>query len=159
VVALPNELTLEQQIELVRDFIRENFVDKGMIADFSVHSGHIHDKKDETYPFQDLAIRKENPHAHIQLTARPLNKNGTWCTTKSKKEYILDKNGNKIKLPSGEWSSRKIPAVDWYSSAYKFLEIKAKKGYNDLGDKDEKTQIQKTANERNQASHEQRKQT
>lgn len=112
VVALPNELTPQQQIELVRDFVQRNFVDEGMCADFSIHAGHIHERKGEIYPFEGLTIQRQNPHAHIQLTVRPINKDGTWGS-KSKKEYILDKNGNKIKLPSGEWKSRKVDANDW----------------------------------------------
>ena len=112
VVALPNELSTEQQVIIVRDYVQRNFVDKGMCADFSVHSGHIHSRKNEAYPFQDLTVRKENPHAHIQLTVRPLNRNGTWGA-KSKKEYILDREGKRIKLPSGNWKSRKIDATDW----------------------------------------------
>jgi len=113
VVALPNELTPQQQIELVRDYVQRNFVNEGMCAHFSLHAGHIHEHKDQTYPFQDLAIRKDNPHAHIQLTMRPLNKDGTWVN-KARKEYILDKNGERIRSKSGkEWRSRNIPLTDW----------------------------------------------
>jgi len=112
VVALPNELTTEQNIELVRNFVRENFVDDGMCADFSIHLGHIHERKDEVYPFKDSTIQKENPHAHIQLTTRPLSADGTW-SAKSKKEYILDKNGKRIKLPSGAWKSRRVDLTNW----------------------------------------------
>jgi len=112
VVALPNELTSEQHVEIVRDYVQRNFVDKGMCADFSIHAGHIHTRKNELYPFQDLTVQKNNPHAHIQLTVRPLNHDGTWGT-KSKKEYILDRDGNRIKLPSGNWKSRKVDSTDW----------------------------------------------
>ena len=112
VVALPNELNTEQHIQIVRDYVQRNFVEKGMCADFSIHSGHNHTRKNETYPFQDLTVRKDNPHVHIQLTVRPLNKNGTWGA-KSKKEYILDRNGKRIMLPSGNWKSRKVDSTDW----------------------------------------------
>jgi len=112
VVALPNELNREQQIAIVRDYVQRNFVNKGMCADFSIHAGHIHDRKNEIYPFLNLTVRKDNPHAHIQLTVRPLNRNGTWGA-KSKKEYILDRNGNRIKLPSGNYKSRKVDSTDW----------------------------------------------
>jgi len=113
VVALPNEFTAEQNIEFVRNFVKSEFVDDGMCADFSIHAGHIHDKKDESYPFQDLAIRKENPHAHIQLTTRPLNADGTWAN-KTRREYFLDKNGNRIRQKNGKgWQSRNINLTDW----------------------------------------------
>ena len=55
-----------------------------------------------------------NPHAHILLTMRPLNERGTWVA-KSKKEYELDENGERIRLPSGRYKSRKIDLVDWNS--------------------------------------------
>jgi len=58
-IALPIEFDLQEQIELVRDYVKENFVDKGMCADFA-----IHDKKDG------------NPHAHIMLTTREVSVNG-----------------------------------------------------------------------------------
>jgi hypothetical protein len=46
------------------------------------------------------------------LSLRPLNEDGTWGA-KSRKEYILDEDGERIKLPSGQWKSRKVNAVDW----------------------------------------------
>jgi len=58
-VALPVELDREEQIELIRDYARENFVNHGMCADIA-----IHDKGDG------------NPHAHITLTMRHVTKDG-----------------------------------------------------------------------------------
>jgi len=46
------------------------------------------------------------------LTVRPIDKDGKWGA-KSRKEYILDRNGNKIKLPSGNWKSRKVDSTNW----------------------------------------------
>jgi hypothetical protein len=112
VIALQNELTPEQNMRVVRKFVGENFVDEGMCADFSYHSGHIHGKKGEVYPFEGLTIRQENPHVHIQLTVRPINPDGSWGA-KSKREDILDKNGNRTKTKNGNWRSRKIPLTDW----------------------------------------------
>lgn len=94
-VALPVELNREQQIQLVKEYVKKNFVSCGMCADFA-----IHDKKDG------------NPHAHIMLTMRPLEKSGEWGA-KSKKEYILDKNNQKIILKNGNYKSRKVDTVDW----------------------------------------------
>ena len=94
-VALPKELDREKQINLVREYVKENFVKVGMCADIA-----LHDKKDG------------NPHAHILLTMRPFNEDTTWGA-KSKKEYILDKNGEKVKLKNGNYKTRKIDTVDW----------------------------------------------
>ena len=41
-----------------------------------------------------------NPHCHIMLTMRPLDERGAWAA-KSKKEYDLDKNGERIKAMIG----------------------------------------------------------
>ena len=94
-IALPKELSREKQIELVRDYVKENFVKIGMCADIA-----LHDKNDG------------NPHAHILLTMRPLNEDRTWGA-KSRKEYILDENGEKVKLKNGNYKTRKINTVDW----------------------------------------------
>jgi len=94
-ISLPMELTREQNISLAREYVQRNFVDKGMCADVC-----IHDKGDG------------NPHAHIMLTLRPFNEDGTWAA-KSKKEYILDDNSERITLKSGVFKTRKICTVDW----------------------------------------------
>ena len=94
-IALPKELDREKQIELVREYVKENFVKVGMCADIA-----LHDKNDG------------NPHAHILLTMRSLNEDKTWGA-KSKKEYILDENGEKIKLKNGNYKTKKIDTVDW----------------------------------------------
>lgn len=94
-VALPIELNLEKQIDLLKNYVQEIFVDNGMVADFV-----IHDKKDG------------NPHAHIMLTMRPFNENGEWGA-KAKKEYILDHQGNKIYDKKGNAKSRKIETTNW----------------------------------------------
>ena len=94
-IALPKELNREKQIELVREYVKENFVKAGMCADIA-----LHDKNDG------------NPHAHILLTMRPFNEDTTWGA-KSKKEYILDENGEKVKLKNGNYKTRKIDTADW----------------------------------------------
>jgi hypothetical protein len=93
--SLPVELNIEQNITLVHEYVKTYFINKGMVADVS-----IHDRGDG------------NPHAHVMLTLRPIGQDGTWGA-KSRKEYILDHNGKRIKLPNGEWKSRKINTVDW----------------------------------------------
>ena len=75
VVALPIELNREEQIELLQEFIREQFVSDGMCADAAIHDTDGH-----------------NPHAHILLTVRPLDEQGKW-QYKTEKEYLCMKNG------------------------------------------------------------------
>ena len=94
-IALPVELSREEQTRLVREYCSSQFVSKGMIADFNLHD-----------------TGGGNPHAHILLTMRPLDEKGAWLP-KSKKEYVLDENGEKICLPSGRYKTRKVDLVDW----------------------------------------------
>ena len=98
IIALPKELSLEENKELIRKFIQENFVSKGMIVDLAIHQGN-----DEG---------NGNIHAHIMTTVRPLNQDGTWGA-KSKKEYLLDEQGNKILGKNGKPKTRKIDLTDW----------------------------------------------
>src|SRR5713226_3188311 len=56
--ALPLELSREQGIQLARDFVRDAFVERGMIADLNVHWD------------------PDNPHVHVMLTMREVGENG-----------------------------------------------------------------------------------
>ena len=80
-IALPRELTREQGISLVRKYVKRHFVAAGMCADVCLHD-----------------TGGGNPHAHIMLTMRPIDERGEWGA-KQKKEYILDRDGNKIYDP------------------------------------------------------------
>jgi hypothetical protein len=54
-----------------------------------------------------------NPHAHIMLTMRPFNEDKTWGD-KQKKEYTLDRNGEKIYDPKKrQYKCKTIPTTDW----------------------------------------------
>jgi hypothetical protein len=111
-IALPKELSNEQNIKLIKEFVKDNFVNKGMVADIAIHNGHKEIKDNlESIPVEER-INNTNIHAHIMVTMRPFKEDGTWGA-KAKKEYILDKNGEKIKLKSGEYKSRKIESNDW----------------------------------------------
>lgn len=96
---LPRELNEEDRMKLISEFIEENFTSKGMIADCNIHNPTASDNE-------------EQPHAHILLTLREIDEQGNW-KAKSKKEYILDENGEKIKLKSGNYKSRKVNLNDW----------------------------------------------
>lgn len=58
-ISLPAELSHEQQKELIKNYVQEQFVNKGMVADISIH------RDDES-----------NPHAHIMLTTREISEDG-----------------------------------------------------------------------------------
>ena len=87
VVALPIELNREQQIELLQDFIREQFVADGMCADAAIHD-----------------TDGRNPHAHILLTVRSLDEQGHW-QYKTEKEYLCMRNGEERGFTAAEFKA------------------------------------------------------
>jgi Ti-type conjugative transfer relaxase TraA len=61
--AIPRELSKEDGIALARDFVRDEFVSRGMIADLNVH--------------WDIGADGEaKPHAHVMLTMREVTEEG-----------------------------------------------------------------------------------
>ena len=89
VVALPIELNRGEQIDLLQEFIREQFVSDGMCADAAIHDTDGH-----------------NPHAHILLTVRPLDERGKW-QYKTEKEYLCMKNGEERGFTAVEFRTAK----------------------------------------------------
>ena len=102
VLTIPREIPPDQYAVLVREFCEQQFVSKGMIADFAIHDPHP---------------PGHNPHAHVMLTMRAMDEHGKWLP-KSRKVYDLDENGERIKLPSGRWKSHKEDTVDWNDQKY-----------------------------------------
>jgi len=99
-IALPNELPEAECIELAREFAQKTFVDKGMCADVCIHNPNREQK---------------NIHAHIMLTMRPFNEDGSWGD-KQRKEYLLDKDGNKIyDKRKRTYKCRTVQTTDWNS--------------------------------------------
>ena len=104
-VAFPIEMTREEQLECVRNYIKKNFVSEGMIADFAIHD-----------------TGKGNPHAHIMLTVRGLDENTEWMKKeKSVFANARDDNGRPVynpDLPSYDSKNReatskyRIPSLD-----------------------------------------------
>ena len=105
--ALPIELSREEQIRLVREYCSSQFVSRGMCVDYAIHD-----------------TGKGNPHCHIMLTMRPLDERGAWAA-KSKKEYDLDENGERIRLPSGKYKTRKVDLTGWNDKGNALLWRKA----------------------------------
>ena len=93
IVALPVELDAAAQVKLLTDFIQSTFVSDGMCADVSLHDTDGH-----------------NPHAHILLTMRPLNEDGTW-QYKTEKEYLCVRNGEERGFTAAEFKS--VQAEGW----------------------------------------------
>ena len=105
--ALPIELSREEQIRLVREYCSSQFVSRGMCVDFVIHD-----------------TDSGNPHCHIMLTMRPLDERGAWAA-KSKKEYDLDENGERIRLPNGRYKTHKVDLTGWNDKGNALLWRKA----------------------------------
>ncbi|WP_048848536.1 Ti-type conjugative transfer relaxase TraA, partial [Acetobacter indonesiensis] len=61
--SIPREMTQAQGIVLARDFVREQFVERGMVADLNVHWDIGEDGQ-------------AKPHAHVMLSTRSVDENG-----------------------------------------------------------------------------------
>ena len=99
-IALQNEFSLDENIALARQFLFEQLVSRGMIADFSVHQP---DKEDGGI---------SNPHFHVLCPIRPLDENGKWGF-KQRREYMLGEDGNRIRDDAGNDVFNAVPTTDW----------------------------------------------
>ena len=90
IVALPVELEPDEQIALTSAYISKQFVADGMCADAAIHDTDGH-----------------NPHAHILLTMRPLNEDGTW-QYKTEKEYLCMKDGEERGFTAAEFRNAQL---------------------------------------------------
>lgn len=61
IITLPRELTHEQNHKLIKRYVQEQYVNRGMIADVSLHN---------------FEGKNPNPHVHILLTTRRIEKDG-----------------------------------------------------------------------------------
>ncbi|MET3600686.1 Ti-type conjugative transfer relaxase TraA [Martelella mangrovi] len=80
VVALPVELSADQNIDLVRDFVRSQFAERGQVADWNYHDA------------------TGNPHVHIMVSLRPLTDTGFG----PKRVPVLDVDGEPMRRPPKE---------------------------------------------------------
>ena len=99
VMALPIELGKDQWTALLTEYIQTNFVAEGMCADVAIHDTDGH-----------------NPHAHIMLTVRPLDKQGKW-QYKTEKEYLCVRHGEERGFTAAEF---KAVQVDGWEKQYPY---------------------------------------
>ena len=112
-VELPNEWSYELATEVMRDYCRRNFTDRGMCVQFAIHDS------------ENRQTGQRNLHCHVLLTLRSLDERGKWMA-KQRKVYELDDNGERIPLidkKTGmqkvdgqnrkQWKCRTVPTNDW----------------------------------------------
>ena len=100
-ITLQNELSMEENIRIAREFCMEQFVSKGMIVDFAVHRGDKHSSEEP-----------DNPHFHVMAPIRPLKENGDW-DSKQHREYILDDEVERVLDTNGKPKFNAVPNTDW----------------------------------------------
>ena len=101
-IALQNEFSMQENIELARQFLLEQFVNRGMVVDFAFHAP---DKEDGGI---------SNPHFHVMCPIRPLDEHGRWGN-KQRREYLLDEHGERIRDEAGNYVFNAVPTTDWGS--------------------------------------------
>lgn len=88
--ALPRELNEKERAELIEDYVKRNFVDRGMCAQVDIHT-----------------TKGDNPHAHVLLTMRAVDENGNFLP-KQRSEFILDDRGERIPILDPKTGKQKI---------------------------------------------------
>jgi len=101
-IALQNEFSKQENIDLARQFLLDNFVSRGIVADFAVHQP---DKVDGGI---------SNLHFHVMCPIRPIEPDGRWGN-KQRREYLLDEHGERIRDEAGNYVFNAVPTTDWGS--------------------------------------------
>ncbi|MED2974158.1 MobQ family relaxase [Fictibacillus sp. B-59209] len=107
-VALPKELSHEEQEKLAITFCQEIFADDGMVADVAIH------RDDE-----------ENPHFHVLLTMRPFNPDGTWGNKQKKTKEVINGKVTTMAIHTTDWNTKEKLLYwreQWAHYANRFLE-------------------------------------
>ncbi|MBQ2635321.1 MAG: MobA/MobL family protein [Methanobrevibacter sp.] len=94
-VALPIELNKDDQKLLIKEFVKDNFISDGMIADVAIH------RDDEN-----------NPHAHIMLSMREVDSEGN-ILNKSCRIPKLDEEGNQVYNEKGHKVTVSVKTNNW----------------------------------------------
>lgn len=93
-VELPNEWSYELATEVMRDYIKRNFTDKGMCVQFAIHDSENKEGQ-------------RNLHCHMLITLRGIDEEGKWMP-KQKKVYLTDENGERIPLIDKKTGQQKV---------------------------------------------------
>ena len=98
-IALQNEFSMKENIDLARQFLLQNFVSRGMVTDFAVHQP---DKEDGGI---------SNPHFHVMCPIRPIEPDGKWGK-KQRREYVLDEHGECVLDEVGNYVFNAVHTTD-----------------------------------------------
>lgn len=128
--SLPRELPPEVRKQIVLEFIQEQFVDQGMVADVCFHNPPKMNSKKQTIdvygnPTSDPSqYIYENPHVHVMLTLRPLDEMGKWEAKKTKL-YVCERDGEQ-KL----FSAASLKEVEGWEKLFNYKMSSGKKEWH-----------------------------
>lgn len=123
-IALPLELSLEENINLVHEFINRNLIPLGYPVDFAIHNPPVRNDREQPIDRDGLPTRNisemqfRNPHVHILFPVRPLKENGKWAS-KSEQIYKCIKNGIEKDFSTSEFKNAK---EDGWEKQYRYLD-------------------------------------
>jgi len=127
-LALPSEMTREQQLEAVHAVLNNKLVSEGMVADIAIHNPPVTNDRHQPID-KDEHVTKDmskmmfiNPHAHILVTVRPMDENGKW-QKKAEIEYLCKKDNEEKAFTAEEFQKAK---EEGWEKQYKY-EVDKKK--------------------------------
>ncbi|WP_121614465.1 MobQ family relaxase [Mesobacillus foraminis] len=88
-VALPKELSHEEQEQLAIEFCNEVFVSDGMVVDLAIHRDN-----------------EDNPHFHVMLTLRPFNEDGAWGNKQKKVKEMVNEIQQVKAVHTTDWNTK-----------------------------------------------------
>lgn len=128
--ALPRELPPDMRKQIALEFIQEQFVDQGMVADVFFHNPPKMNSKKQpidvygnptTDPSQYIY---DNPHVHGMLTLRPLDEMGKWESKKTKL-YVCEKDGEQK-----SFSAASLKEVEGWEKLFNYKMSSGKKEWH-----------------------------
>lgn len=111
IVALPEELPIEANVQMVKEYCQAEFVNSGRCVDFAVHD------------------KEGNLHAHIMTTVRPIDEKGKW-EFKTEKVYICkNSDGEEKALTAKELKLEQYRGYEKQLPYYKNGDVNQEKKY------------------------------
>lgn len=127
-LALPVEMSREQQRKVVEQFVKDKLISQGMIADIAIHNPPLMNDRHQPIDIdgnatKDInAMQFRNPHAHILVTIRPMDEHGKW-QKKAETEYLCRRGPEEKGFTATEFKAAK---AEGWEKQYKFADGKKK---------------------------------
>ena len=128
-IALPLELTFDQQREVTEAFLRECFIKDGGIADVCFHNPPLMNSKNQPLDVNGIPTKNpeeyvyRNPHVHVMLPYRPIV-DGDFAP-KIQKLYVCEKAGVQKSFSAPEYKQ-----VEGWEKLYNYESMSGKKSWH-----------------------------